>query len=264
MNTVVIGHDYREQDAYDVCLYSLRKHSPTVRAVRLQERDLRRAGVYDRPFRVDEAGQFYDERDGRPFSTAFAFARFLTPLVARGEGQARGHALFVDCDFLFLRPVEELFALADPNKAVQVVQHRHAPTGASKMDDMAQTRYARKNWSSCILWNLDHPANDVLTPRMVNTMPGSWLHGFQWLPDDLIGTLPERWNWLVGHSPTTGEFMCPANGDVGALHYTDGGPWFAHMRDCPLASFWLTAQAEMRAAQRAPMVEEYPAWAAVS
>lgn len=259
MQTVVVGHDYREQDAYDVCVHSLRKHAKQpVRVARLQERDLRRAGVYDRPFRVDEKGQFYDERDARPFSTAFAFARFLTPLVARAEGQARGFALFVDCDFLFLRDVGELFDCANPDMAVQVVKHRHEPPPGIKMDDMAQTRYARKNWSSCILWNLDHPANDVLTPRMVNTMPGSWLHGFQWLPDDLIGDLPECWNWLVGHSPTCGSFYTLSQ--VGALHYTDGGPWFDHMRGCALAKPWLEMQADMRG-RGDRIEEELPAWA---
>jgi len=260
VNTVVIGHDYREQDAYDVCEWSLRHYArDPLRVVRLQERDLRRAGIYDRPFRVDEKGQFWDDRDGKPFSTAFSFARFLTPLVARAEGQARGFALFVDCDFVFRKDVGELFKLADPTKAVQVVKHAHRPANGRKMDDMSQQAYGRKNWSSCILWNLDHEANDALTPRMVNTMPGSWLHGFGWLPDDLIGSLPETWNWLVGHSPTAGEFYTLA--EIGALHFTDGGPWFDWMKGCPLAGEWLDAQAKMRAEQWKPL-EDVPAWAA--
>lgn len=261
MHTVVIGHDYREQEAYDVCAASLLRHaSKPVRVVRLQERDLRRAGFYSRPFRVDEGGQFWDERDARPFSVAFSFARFLTPLVARAEGQARGWALFVDCDFLFLRDVEELFACADPAKAVMVVKHNHQPRNATKMDGVTQTTYARKNWSSCILWNLDHEANDVLTPRMVNTMPGSWLHGFQWLPDDAIGALPEKWNWLVGHSPTTdGGHMNPD--EVGALHFTDGGPWFPDWEtSSPASKLWLEARASMRGA----VPQTLPAWACVA
>lgn len=245
MNTVVIGHDYREQEAYDVCEFSLRQTAKApLRIVRLQERDLRATGIYNRPFRVDEKGQFWDERDARPFSVAFSFARFLTPLAARAAGQARGYALFIDCDFVFLRDVGELFAEADPRFAVQVVKHNHQPKNAVKMDGVQQQGYNRKNWSSCILWNLDHEANDTLTPRLVNTMPGSWLHGFQWLPDDLIGGLSERWNWLVGHSPTNGPML--STPELGALHYTDGGPWFDHMRDCPMAEHYIRARDAMR------------------
>lgn len=246
--TICIGHDYREQEPYDVCAHSLRaRASRPLNIVRLQERDLRREGIYTRPYYVTEAGQFVDERDGRPFSVAFSFARFLTPLVARSNGCARGWALFVDCDFVFLADVAELFALADPSKAVMVVQHRHRPRDAEKMDGMAQAAYRRKNWSSLILWNLDHEANDVLTPRLVNTMPGRYLHAFDWLPDDLIGALPESWNWLAGHSPTTGAPFLEIHPPK-AVHYTDGGPWFPEHRDCPLAHHYIAERVAMRAA----------------
>lgn len=243
-HTVVIGHDFREQEAYDVCEHSLRVNSRApLNIVRLQERDLRAAGVYNRPFRVDERGQFHDERDGRPFSVAFSFARFLTPLWARSHGCPSGWALFCDCDFLFLADVAELFALADPAFAVQVVKHIHRPSYGVKMDGVEQAPYRRKNWSSLILWNLNHEANDVLTPRMVNTMPGRWLHGLDWLPDDLIGGLPEEWNWLAGHSPTT---LQQPFGAPKAVHYTDGGPWFADKQDCEYAYEYRATRDEMR------------------
>lgn len=259
MNTIVIGHDYREQEAYDVCEFSIRRRNPDIRIVRLQERDLRATGLYTRPFKVDEAGQFWDERDGRPFSVAFSFARFLTPLVARAEGQSRGWALFIDCDFIAQRDPAELFALADPNKSVMVVKHNHEPKNIVKMDGVAQSRYPRKNWSSCILWNLDSEFNDALTARMVNTMPGAWLHGFKWLPDSQIGELPEEWNWLAGHSPT--QENIDGKG-FGFIHYTDGGPWFSHMQDCPLAERYLDEREAMRAAKRGlPIERREPAWA---
>lgn len=243
--TVVIGHDYREQEPYDVCEFSLRRRSARpLNIVRLQERDLRREGIYTRPYRVDEAGQFHDERDGRPFSVAFSFARFLTPLVARSNGCPSGWALFCDCDFLFLRDVADLFALADPSKAVMVVQHRHEPANIAKMDGVEQARYRRKNWSSLMLWNLDHEANDALTPRQVNVMPGRYLHGLDWLSDDLIGALPERWNWLAGVSPTTGQAVeSPA-----AIHFTDGGPWFADKQHVDHARDYIAERAAMRGA----------------
>lgn len=251
--TVVIGHDYREQEAYDVCEFSLRRHSTgPLNIIRLQERDLRAEGLYDRPYRVDEKGQFWDERDGRPFSTAFSFARFLTPHVARAHGVTSGFVLFIDCDFLFRRDVAELFKLADSRYAVQVVKHQHAPPPGTKMDGVSQHRYSRKNWSSCILWNLDRPALNALTPSLANHATGGFLHGFEWLEEGHIGYLPETWNWLVGHSPTTARQRdLSANAhSAGALHYTDGGPWFKHMQDCPMAKEWLQERRLMRSAHR--------------
>ena len=64
---------------------------------------------------------------------------------------------------------------------------------------------------------LNHP---ILTPQEVNTKSGRWLHTFQWLPDKEadIGTLPEEWNWLDGHS---NEKLEAKN-----VHFTTGGPWF--------------------------------------
>ena len=55
---------------------------------------------------------------------------------------------------LFLDDPAKLFALADDQFAVMVVKHDHQPTETTKMDGQLQTVYARKNWSSVILWNL--------------------------------------------------------------------------------------------------------------
>lgn len=43
----------------------------------------------------------------------------------------------------------------------------------------------------------------ALTPDYVNTATGLDLHQFKWLAnDELIGALPDRWNYLVGyHAP---------------------------------------------------------------
>lgn len=249
--TVVIGHDYREQEAYDVCEFSLRRNcSVPLNIIRLQERDLRAEGLYDRPYRVDEKGQFWDERDGRPFSTAFSFARFLTPHVARAQGVTSGFVLFIDCDFLFRRDVAELFKLADSRYAVQVVKHQHAPPPGLKMDGVSQHRYSRKNWSSLILWNLDHPLTDFA--EGVNWRSGGYLHSFNWIADELIGDLPETWNWLVGHSPTTAacRSLEAQASTASALHYTDGGPWFKHMQHGPMAMTWLQERYLMRSAHR--------------
>lgn len=229
--TVVIGYDPREWEAYLVCEASLRAHARgPIDVIKLDLGDLRASGLYDRPYRVDERGQMWDDRDQRPFSVQFSFSRFLVPHLV-----PHGPAMFVDCDFVFQRDVHELFELFDPQYAVQVVKHDHRPKGAVKMDGISQIGYNRKNWSSCVLWNPEHHGHATLTVEAVNTWTGRDLHGFKWLPDCYIGELPEAWNWLADASPTT---AAGNPDDIAAIHYTSGGPWFEHMQDCPYAQTW--------------------------
>ncbi len=129
--------------------------------------------------------------------------------------------------------MDDLFALADPSKAVQCVQHRHEPNETLKMDGQAQLRYARKNWSSVMLFNCGHPANVALDVRLVNTVPGRDLHRFCWLPDELIGTLPRRWNALVG---SAGFPEDPA-----LVHFTEGLPDMPGYESVPYADEWFKA-----------------------
>jgi hypothetical protein len=133
------------------------------------------------------------------------------------------------CDFadqLFLGDPAELFALADERYAIQVVKHEHVPTEQTKMDDQIQTAYARKNWSSVVLWNVDHPANTRLTLEMVNTLPGRDLHRFCWLEDHEIGELPPEWNYLVDVSPmTTKPKLLHYTRGIPAMEGYDTGPW---------------------------------------
>lgn len=233
---IVIGYDPREHEAFEVCAHSiLSRATIPVRIIKLDQTEMREAGLYDRPYRVDETGQMWDERDKRPFSVAFSFTRFLVPFIVQGP------SLFVDCDFVFKRDVAEVFALFDPQYAIKVVKHDHRPAGTMKMDGISQATYNRKNWSSCVLWNPAHHANRTLTTHAVNTWAGRDLHAFKWLSDCYIGSLPEAWNWLADASPTCGGD--PA--DIAAIHYTSGGPWFDHMQDCPYADVWLAERAAM-------------------
>ena len=60
----------------------------------------------------------------------------------------------------------------------------------------------------------------ALTPGVVNKESAGWLHRLSWCNDKNIGKVTPEWNWLVGYYAET-EFGTP-----GAIHYTDGGPWF--------------------------------------
>lgn len=217
---VYLGHDPREENALAVAVKSLRKVSPTAHVTTLRADRLRDAGLLNRP--TDLRGGIFDLGSNAPCSTQFAFSRFLVPILAQ-----EGWALFADCDVVFLRDVAELFALARKEYAVMVVKHQPLPDEGRKMDDQPQQPYARKNWSSVMLWNCDHPANRRLSLHDVNTRPGRDLHRFYWLHDDEIGGLPAGWNWLVDVQPEPRD-PCIA-------HFTLGIPT---MRDSDHAALW--------------------------
>jgi len=122
--------------------------------------------------------------------------------------------------------------MTDDNHAVMVCKHDYKPQNNTKMDGCQQTQYPRKNWSSLILWNCSHPANKKLTPDIINTQTGKYLHRFEWLTDSEIGSIPTTWNWLVGW------YKEPRDGTPKALHYTEGGPWFDQYKDCEYADVW--------------------------
>jgi hypothetical protein len=146
-------------------------------------------------------------------STEFSFSRFLTPYLSGFEGWS----LFMDCDMLARADFAEIFALADDRYAVMVAKHDYTPRDAIKFEGHVQTKYAKKNWSSVVLFN--NARCRALTPDFVNTATGLELHQFKWLEsDDQIGALPLEWNWLVGEY----DF----NPDAKVAHFTRGGPYF--------------------------------------
>jgi hypothetical protein len=219
--TVFIGFDPREVDAFVVAKHSAKGLSDGVTGLVLS--DLQQAGLYWRPTERRE-GRLWDVISDAPMATEFAISRFLTPLLAGG-----GWALFMDCDVLIRHSLIDLFALADPTKAVQCVKHDHVPTKGLKMDGQLQTAYPRKNWSSVMLFNCEHPANEALTLDLINTVPGRDLHRFCWLQDDEIGELPAGWNHLVGH-----DF----NPDPAIVHFTDGVPSMKGYEECAWSDEW--------------------------
>lgn len=226
---IYIGWDRREDEAYQVCKLSIvRRTSAPVHITSLKINDLIGRGLYRRTWTRNQKGQRIDSRDGKPFSTDFSFTRFLVPALQN----YRGYALFCDCDFLFRADVAELFDFtrSDPGRAAWCVKHQHDPKELVKMDGQEQTRYRRKNWSSLVLWNCAHPAHRALTTEAVNEKPGSWLHGFEWLKDEEIGSIPVEWNWLEGWSPPS---IQPK-----AVHYTRGGPWFEEYKNVQHATAW--------------------------
>ncbi|KAM7278908.1 hypothetical protein ACFE04_006042 [Oxalis oulophora] len=217
---IFVGYDTKEDIAYEVCRHSILKRSSIpVEITPIIQEDLRKNGLYSR------------ER-GNLESTEFSFTRFLTPYLANYQGWA----MFVDRDFLYLADIKELTDLIDDQYAIMCVQHDYTPKETTKMDGAVQTVYPRKNWSSMVLYNCAHPKNKVLTPEIVNTQTGGFLHRFLWLEDEDIGTIPFVWNFLEGHNNSVeGDVKTYPKG----IHYTRGGPWFDDWKNCEFADLWL-------------------------
>lgn len=209
---VYVGWDQRDAQAFEVCKRTIEKHaSIPVRVVPLKEWELRQLGLYWRPYHVDEKGQMWDARDGKPFSTNFSFTRFCVPAI---EHYGDEWVVFCDADMMWRADVAELLSLADENKAVMCVQHDHKPLETHKMDGVLQTIYRRKNWSSLMLMK---PSKcQGLTKYTVNNQTGAYLHQMCWVAEDLIGAIPEDWNWLEGWSSP--EI------DPKIVHFTRGTP----------------------------------------
>jgi len=219
-----IGYDPRELDAFVVARESFKANCffPVI---------VNALALFDLPEYtrdVQHVGNMrWDTISNATMSTEFSISRFMTPILAE-----TGYALFMDCDILVRSSVSELFrgCIDDKSKAVWVVPHNMMLNKHVKMDGQLQVPYHRKNWSSVMVFNCDHPSNRKLTLDMINTLPGRDLHSFCWLKDEEIGFLDPTWNYLVGH--TTGV------DDPIIVHYTDGIPSMRGYENCEYADEW--------------------------
>ena len=222
MNKVFIGYDTREDIAYQVCKHSIETKSENVDIRPLKQQELRDAGWYTRP--IDKLA-----------STEFTFTRFPIPELTN----FKGWAVFMDSDMILTTDIQELFDQADDRYAVMCVHHDYKVEESTKMDGQKQTIYPRKNWSSMVLWNCEHPSNSFITQKLVNDpeITGAYLHRFSWLEDKEIGKLDHTWNYLVG--------VYNDIADPKLIHYTEGGPWFENYRHCEFHELWKHELADM-------------------
>ena len=212
---VFIGYDPKEDIAYEVCKHSILSRSAETDVRPLKQHELRNSGFYNR--KVDKLA-----------STEFTFTRFLIPELTNFSGWA----LFIDCDMLLTTDIKELFDKADDRYAVMCVHHDYKVTKSVKMDGHQQTIYPRKNWSSMVLWNCEHPSNKLVTKDFINNpnINGAYLHRFSWLKDEEIGQIGHEWNYLVG---VYDDIEKPK-----IIHYTEGGPWFENYSYCDFHEEW--------------------------
>jgi len=230
--SVFIGFDPREVAAFAVARESVKRHAPrhwNIQGLVLSE--LQKSGLYTRPMEMRPSELdppiMWDVISDHSMSTQHANARFLVPYIAK-----QGWAVFMDGDMMVRTNLSVLSEQLDKSKAVYCVQHRHEPTHSGKMDGQIQSRYARKNWTSFIVFNCDHPANAPLVndTTLANTLPGRDLHRLCWLRDEDIGELDCSWNWLAGVSDPE---ISP---DI--IHWTNGTPDMRGYEDVPYADQW--------------------------
>jgi hypothetical protein len=219
---IYIGYDPREQQAYDVCEFSITQRSSLeVRKLFTEEMD------------------FYDRNTGEPQSTDFTFSRFFVPYMQNYEG----YSIFVDCDFLFLDDPQKLIDIAkkDSSKAVWVCKHpRYIPNTVNKMDNIPQNSYEKKNWASLMVFNNSHPDCKKLTLEYLNNhTPGLDFHRFKWT--DNVGSLPLDWNCLDDYYHLD---------NPSAIHYTDGGPWFEEYQNTFYSELWKNEQNFLTSVQK--------------
>ena len=230
MYKVFIGWDDREEEAFWACKKSIEQNL-NMRENRIPV-DIQRICLDDLAY-----DDYYREKvfPQEVASTQFAFSRFLVPYLC----DYKGWAVFCDCDFIFTRDIREVFRYLDPKYSVLCCQHDYTPKSAMKMDGQVQTVYPRKNWSSMMLINCEHPDCQNLDPMSVSNNSGAWLHRMEWAKDENIGKLPLEWNWLVG------EYEVESlNGKLPAvLHYTLGCPFMEGYEHCDFAEqYWKYAR----------------------
>lgn len=212
---VYIGFDSKEVVAYHVfCQSILEKSSIPVEFL---------------PISLNNLGGIFVRERNQLQSTEFSFSRFLVPYLSNYEGWS----LFVDCDMLMRTDIAKLWELRDDHYSVMCVKHDYEPKVETKFLGQTQTKYEKKNWSSVILFN--NAKCKALSPDFVNTATGLELHQFKWLEsEDLIGALPQTWNWLVN------EYEYNKSADL--VHFTDGGPYFEEYKNDDYAEEWFAAR----------------------
>ena len=165
-------------------------------------------------------------------ATEFTYTRFLSPYL----NNYKGIAIFCDSDFLWECDIyEELMPyiekMLNQKGSVCCVKHEYQEKKSLKMNNLIQTDYPRKNWSSLIVFNCLHEDCKKLTLNNVNNQSPAWLHRFQWCQDKNIIELPKTYNYLVE--------IYHDEDNPKVIHYTNGGPWHYLYQKTEFYEKWL-------------------------
>lgn len=208
---IFVGYDSLFPHVYETCVASIKRHT-NVPIEPLNLSLLKQRGFYW----GSELG-----------STEFTLTRFLTPFLKGFYG----HAIFCDSDFIWTKDPTTVLDEIEVNKAINVVKHhiRVQDLNSIKMHGQPQVWYERKNWSSMMVFNCEHPFCKMLTPEFVSTSSWETLQTLEWAGDS-IGGIPYEYNFLVGYYEPN---ILPYG-----IHYTDGGPWLSDYEHCEFNELW--------------------------
>ena len=156
-------------------------------------------------------------RDYANQSTEFTYSRFLIPYLENYEG----FSIFLDDDILFTESILPMFNFLDMDDAVACIKYDFDKYAETKFTGEKNVSYPKKLWSSLMIFNNGHEDCKKLTPEIVNTESGKYLHQFEWT--DKISEIPDWYVFTEGHD--TEE----TNWRPSAYHYTRGGPWIEGM-----------------------------------
>jgi lipopolysaccharide biosynthesis glycosyltransferase len=210
MLKIFVGYDPKEAIAYHTCVNSIIRHASKPISII--------------PLALNLLPDYNElHTDG---SNNFTYTRFLVPHLANNQGWA----IYIDGDMILKDDITKLYELRDDSKAVLVVKHDYKTKSFNKYLGTQNSNYPRKNWSSVILWNCNHLKNLELTPDYVKNSTGEYMHRFNWLSDDDIGSLPVEWNWLADEYGV--------NDTAKLIHYTLGTPCFNNYANSPMADEW--------------------------
>ena len=214
---MVIGFDQREAVAYHAFCQSIIERSSLP--------------ISFLPLAINTLKDYKETHTDK--SNDFIYSRFLTPFLLKFDGWA----IFADGDMICQADIKELWDLKDTSKALLVVKHEYETKAHQKYLGNINENYPRKNWSSVILWNCEHPKHKILTPDFIANQTGKYLHRFSWLDDEDIGELPIEWNWLA--------IEYPENRKANLIHYTLGTPCFKDYKNSEMSDIWHDNQKRM-------------------
>jgi lipopolysaccharide biosynthesis glycosyltransferase len=207
---IVVGFDQKEAVAYHTFVQSVIDNSTIP--------------VRFLPLNINSLYSYKEvHKDG---SNNFIYSRFLVPHLLNFNGWA----IYADGDMVCLEDIKKLWDLRDKKFAVQVVKHNYKTKIKNKYLGHKNEDYPRKNWSSLILWNCEHPSHKILTPEFIQEQSGAYLHRFSWLKNNLIGEIKKEWNWLA--------MEYEEKKDINLIHYTIGTPCFKEYENTSLSSHW--------------------------
>jgi hypothetical protein len=217
---IFIGFDSTnigQELAFDICKRSILKNVKTPDDINIHcliKHDLEKKGYFNR-----------DDNTG---STEFTYTRFLAPFLCN----YKGYAVFCDSDFLWNCDITDLLQYINKNLAISCVQHEYKECNHKfKMNGIKQEWYPRKNWTSLIVFNCEHPDVKKLNIENINSQSPQWLHRMHWTEDLNIGNIPHTYNYLVNYYDDINH--------PNAIHYTDGGPWHFKYINTEFSQEWL-------------------------